>query len=581
MSNAVRKPSVERPWLKYHRQADIDAPLPDCTVYEFLVENNHDHPSDTALLYLDTAITYGELFVRIDQCAKALLAQGVGRDNIVTVALPCIPEAVVAFYAINRIGAIANMTHPLANAEDTCRYLNETNTRVFLMFAGNITITEAVLTLTQVKTIVVAGASMNQPHSPIKTTPNLIPWDDFILQGDATSLPAPARASNDFALISHTSGTTGTQKGVVCTNLNLQAEIFQGLAGIDYQRQECLLATLPPFINYSLVSTILRHLSHGLKVALIPHYLPERFVEYVQQYHVDHILTIPAYWKAILHIPNIEKVDLSQLKFLASGGEHMDLKTEEKVNSLLKRCGAKGGLIKGTGMTEMTCATTYSLPWRNPPGSVGSPLVKTNCKIVDTDNGEELTYDQEGEVCFSGPTLMAGYYNNPEATKQVIHTDPDGTRWLHTGDLGYLDEDGILYITGRMKRLILTRDANGMVTKISPYRIEQVITALPEVEDCCVVGVADEHHIAHLVAFVQPKGDAPSLHCQPTPDIITYDDCQKQKSLKESILQTCQQHLPAYMTPHKVVFLPQLPKTERGKTDYRALEHVQEISQAE
>ena len=361
---------------------------------------------------------------------------------------------------------------------------------------------------------------------------------------------------------------------MACTNLNLQAEIFQGLAGIDYQRQECLLATLPPFINYSLVSTILRHLSHGLKVALIPHYQPEKFVEYVKKYHVDHILTIPAYWKAILHIPHIEQADLSQLKFLASGGEHMDLKTEKEVNSLLKRCGAKGGLIKGTGMTEMTCATTYSLPWRNPPGSVGSPLVKTNCKIVDTNTGEELTYNEEGEVCFSGPTLMAGYYNNPEATRQVIHTDADGTRWLHTGDLGYLDEDGILFITGRMKRLILTRDDKGMVTKISPYRIEQVIITMPEVEDCCVVGVADEQHIAHPVAFVQPKGDEASQRCPSTCDFISKNDDPKQQSLKESILQACQAHLPAYMMPQEVVFLPQLPKTERGKTDYRALEQT-------
>lgn len=555
MSHAVRLPSVERPWLKYHQQADIDAPVPDSTVYEFLVENNGDHPTDTALLYLDTAITYGELFERIDQCTKALLASGVKRDDIVTAALPNIPEAVVAFYAINRIGAIANMIHPLASAEDTCRYLQETNSHVLLMFAGNLAVTSQVLASTHVETIVMTGAMTGHPINPTHPINPILPWEDFILSGCSTHLPPPARATHDFALISHTSGTTGTQKGVVCTNLNLQAEIFQGLAGIDYQRQECLLATLPPFINYSLVSTILRHLSHGLKVALIPHYQPEKFVEYVLRYHVDHILTIPAYWKAILHIPHIEQADLSQLKFLASGGEHMDLKTEEEVNSLLKRCGAKGGLIKGTGMTEMTCATTYSLPWRNPPGSVGSPLVKTNCKIVDTDSGEELTYHQEGEVCFSGPTLMAGYYNNPEATRQVIHIDPDGTRWLHTGDLGYLDEDGTLFITGRMKRLILTRDDKGIVTKISPYRIEQVIMALPEVEDCCVVGVADERHIARPKAFVQPKESlATTSH------------------LAEKVIQVCQSHLPAYMTPQEVVLLPHLPKTERGKTDYRALE---------
>lgn len=554
MPRPVRLPSIERPWLKYYRQADVDAPIPDCTVFEFLVENNHAFPEDIALLYLDTTITYQELFDRINQCANALIAQGVGRDDIVTVALPCMPEAVIAFYAINRIGAVANMTHPLASAEDTCRYLNDTCCRIFLMFAGNQAVARQVLDNTKVETIVVVGLA-GQPIKTLKSSKTIILWEDFIQKSHPIHLPPPTRASYDYALISHTGGTTGTQKGVVCTNLNLQAEIFQGLAGIDYQRQECLLATLPPFINYSLVSTILRHLSHGLKVALIPHYQPEKFVDYVRQYHVDHVLTIPAYWKAILHIPHIEQADLSQLKFLASGGEHMDLKTEKAVNSLLKHCGAKGGLIKGTGLTEMTCATTYSLPWRNPLGSVGSPLVKTNCKIVDTDNGEELSYNQEGEVCFSGPTLMAGYYNNPEATRQVVRTDSNGTRWLHTGDLGHIDEDGILFITGRTKRLILIRDDNGMVTKIFPHRIEEFIMALPEVEDCCVVGVADAQHIARPRAFVQPK-----------------EDHQEEQSLIRSIMQACQENLPGYMMPQEVVLLPQLPKTDRGKTDYRALE---------
>ena len=321
------------------------------------------------------------------------------------------------------------------------------------------------------------------------------------------------------------------------------------------------MATLPPFINYSLVSTILRHLSHGLKVVLIPHYQPEKFVEYVTKYHVNHILTIPAYWKAILHIPGIEQADLSSLRFLASGGEHIDLHTEEAVNRLLKRCGAKGGLIKGTGMTEMTCATTYSLPWRNPPGSVGSPLVKTNCKVVDPDSGEELTYGEEGEVCFAGPTLMAGYYNNPEATRQVVRTDDDGTLWLHTGDLGYLTDDGMLFITGRIKRILLVRDANGVISKVFPDRVEEVLMTVPGVEACCVVGVPHERRITITKAFVQPT-----------------KELEKCTQLKESILKACRQQLSPYMMPEEVVFITEMPRTERGKIDFRTLEKMEKAS---
>lgn len=550
-----RKPSIEQPWRQYYSQDDIDAPLPTTTIYELLVENNHSHPEDTALLYLDTNITYGELLESIDQCARAMSGADIKRDDIVTVALPSIPETIIAFYAINRIGAVAHMEHPFFNTKNLCKTLNDTGCHMLVMLADNITDAGTILDSSPVETIVTASPlPLPTPANTTKHGKVVIPWKDFIRQGSHVTLPPPMRASHDYALISHTGGTTGTQKDVVCTNLNIQAEIFQGLAGIKYHRQECIMATLPPFINYSLVSTMLRHLSHGLKVVLIPHYQPEKFVEYVQRYQVNHILTIPAYWKAILHIPDIEKANLSSLKFLASGGEHLDLNTEEEVSRLLKHCGAKGGLIKGTGMTEMTCATTYSLPWRNPPGSVGSPLVKTNCKVVDVNNGEELTYNQEGEVCFAGPTMMAGYYHNPEATKQIIHTDSDGTRWLHTGDLGFLTEEGILFITGRMKRLILTRDSNGMVTKVFPHRIEQIILALPMVEDCCVVGVDDQQHITHPRAFVQPKPEADA------------------SQVKADVIQACHNNLPAYMVPKDVIVISEMPRTERGKTDYRALE---------
>lgn len=552
-----RLPSVERPWLRYHSREDIEAPIPGSTVYQLLVENNQGHPDDIALLCLDTVITYGQLLDRIDRCAKGLWAMGVRRDDIVTVAMPCLPEAVVAFYAINRLGAVANMIHPLMNAEETCRHLREVGSKVLLMFIGTYHLVATRLHTTMVETAVVVPVGIGETVAPTTTFGNLeaLSWEEMERRGQGVLLPAPDRATGDHALISHTGGTTGERKGVVCTNLNIQAEIFQGLAGIDYERQECIMATLPPHINYSLVSTILRHLSHGLKVVLIPRYQPEKFVEYVTKYHVNHILTIPAYWKAILHIPGIERADLSSLKFLASGGEHIDLHSEEAVNRLLKSCGAKGGLIKGTGMTEMTCATTYSLPWRNPPGSVGSPLVKTNCKVVDPDSGEELTYDEEGEVCFAGPTLMVGYYNNPEATRQVVRTDDDGLPWLHTGDLGYITEDGMLFITGRLKRMLLTRDNNGVVSKIFPDRVEEVLMAIPGVEACCVVGVPIERRITVAMAFVQPD-----------------EKTGKDGRLKDRILEACRTQLPPYMMPEEVAFIEEMPRTERGKTDYRTLE---------
>ncbi len=561
-------PSVERPWLKYYSEQQIAEPLPTGSLYELLIENNNGYPHDIAIHYLGKSITYGEMINHIEQCAKAFTAIGVRRGDIVTVAMPNTPEMVYASYALNRIGAIINIIHPLAGEEETCRYINEVESRVVLMFTGTYafmknalhktTATTAIVTSPAQSLSAVARAIYNLKNirHRIPSGGNILTWQQFIALGNETPLPAPCRAPGDHAIISHTGGTTGTAKGVVCTNLNFASLGQQMLSGRGSQRQDGTMILLPPFINYS-YTTLFDAFTQGHRTLLIPKYNPMQMAHYIHKYRIAYLLTIPAYLKAMLKIKRIPPQAFASLKTIVSGGETLDEQTENAINRQLTSHGSPVVLEKGTGMTELTSGGTATYPSCNIKGSVGVPYVKTNCKIVSTDDGHELSYNQEGEVCFSGTTVMWGYYNNPEATAEIITTDSDGIRWLHTGDIGYMNEDGVVFLTGRMKRLIMQKDAGGMVSKISPERIEQAISKYPAVATCCVVGIADTARIARPVAVVELiKSQTASPH------------------LKEEIINMCATTLPQYMVPTEIIIIETMPRTSRGKIDYRAVEQM-------
>lgn len=305
---------------------------------------------------------------------------------------------------------------------------------------------------------------------------------------------------------------------------------------------------------------MLEPLAFGMKLVLLPQYNPLKFADYVKAYGVNHVNTIPAYCEAMLQIPHIEKCDLSSLKHVVYGGEGMTHDVETAVNLVLNKCGCKHTLKKGLGMTEVTSAASATYESVNDMESVGIPFPKMIIKTIDTANGHEKRFGEEGEICISGPTLMLGYYKNKEATDELIKTHDDGKRWIHTGDLGYMDKNGVLYVTGRIKRIYMTKGKDGNITKIFPDRIEKVIAQCSCVSQCCVVGVADDERINYPKAY-----------------IVVKDDSNTDKA-KQSVLGICKINLPDYMIPEEIEFVADLPRTPRGKIDYRALENSSEAS---
>lgn len=559
-------PSVDKPWLKYYSEEIKEFHIEECTLFENLYKNNKNYPSDIAINYMGRKITYRELFENIDKTEAAFLKAGVKEQDIVTIALPSIPEVLYCVYALNKIGAVSNMIHPLAGKEETINYINEVKSRIVVIFDGAYDAIEGSVSKTTAEKIIVASPRDSLPpalkfaYSLKVKKPNLdektyISWKSFIKAGKRQLLSDFNKDCHSMALISHTGGTTGDPKGVMCSDVSCNSLMWQILCNFEYERQETCMAVLPPFVNYSLVESMMGMLAVGFVVVLIPSYKPEQFAKYVRKYRPNEILSIPSYWEALLRIDGIEKEDFSCLKHLIYGGESMSAEMEAEINHLLSMCGARTELCKGIGATEMVAGATVSYIGCNPPNSVGIPMVKTNCKIVEPGTMDEISYNEEGEICFAGDTLMLGYYNNVEATEEVVKRHKDGELWLHTGDIGYIDEDGIIYVTGRIKRIIMTKDKSGQVTKMFPDRIEKAICNDPSVELCCVIGIPDKDRINYPKAIVVLK-----------------EGIEKNKDLEQEIINTCKNSLPDYMIPEKIEFRNELPRTPRGKVDYRALE---------
>ena len=565
-ANLTGYPSVDRPWLKYYSEEAINTPLPRSTIYGYFYESNKDYPDDIAIEYLGKKIKYGELFENIDKTAAAFQALDVKPGEIVTVALPSVPEAIYAVYALNKIGAVADMIHPLAGKEEILHYLNEAESRVAVVFDGTHDILRESIKDTSVEHAVIVSAGISLPSGvrlfyKLKNRKKYVDngiyqtWKEFIRRGAGTEQNAIDKDPLALAIISHTGGTTGEPKGVMCSDININALMHQIVCNFKYERQGVSLAVLPPFINYSLIEAMMAMLAIGYKVVLIPDYRPEKIGEYIGKYRPNIILSIPAYWDALLSIDDSKLPDMSCLEQIYAGGEAMDAEHEQAINKVLEAHGSHTPLLKGFGSTEMTGGATQTYSHCNSSGSVGIPLVKVNCSVINTVSGAELQYNEEGEICFSGATVMMGYYNKPDDTDAIIKIHADGQRWFHTGDLGYITEDGIVFITGRIKRIFITKGSDGVATKMFPDRIESVVNKHPSVSLSCVISVPDKERINYPKAIIELKeGNAPS------------------KELKADIIRFCKGKLPEYQIPDEIDFIDVLPRTDRGKVDYKVLE---------
>lgn len=578
-------PSIDKPWLNKAKY-DINMPSSDLTAYKFLYECNKNNLNDIALIYdpileeNSTPITYKQLFKKIDECAKAYIALGVKKGDIVTVSLPSFVENIVNFYALNKIGAVANQIHPLASQDEIEFYLEEAESSIFLGYGDvynkikNINVpnlkhlilvspTDSIsfknklnIIKNKIKKDGISSVKKllenNMPENSI-----CISWSDFIKGGKKVkNLENYVNYdSRLLATLTHTSGTTGKSKAVMTDSRAFNSSVNSILQETNlFQRHDRELLVLPPFPLYILNNSVHLALCVGIELVVIPKVDYSKISSYFKKHHPNHVKGIPSTVESILNDKGFEGYDMSNFKFLISGGGK--LTKEKEGNEFLKEHNCKYKIANGYGMSEAGGCVTCMFDNTLESDTVGRPLINSSAKAVDLETGEELKYTdtKNGEIWLTGPSVMQGYYKNKEATDELVVKDDNGQIWIKTGDLGRVTEEGNIKVVGRLKRMTFIFDStNNTASKVSHDYMETTLCENDNVEDCIVIAVENKQSQNALKAYVLIKNS-------PYDQVI--DELDK----------LCKVRFRKFVSPIEYVVVDNIPKTSAGKNDYRYVE---------
>ena len=566
MSNI--KISQERPWMKYFSEESRNAELPRMKVYSYFKEVNKNRLHGTALYFYGNKITVKKMIEKIDQVADALDAIGVKKGDTVSLLSASTPESIYTFYALNKIGATMNAIDPRLDKKSVARMIKSSGSKVLFVIDVAYPLVAAVRSEINQEHIIVQSSGTSLP--PMKkfalklfTKSNIpygkggnISWETFIAGAKNGAAQEAEYVGDATVAITYTGGTTGFPKGVMLTNDSINAVGFSFLhAGIIYEPNTRFLGIMPIFSSYGLVCGIHMPMIMQQELALIPRFYPIKMGEYIKKYKPQHMIATPAFYEILIDSEEMKNFDLSFMYTLGSGGDSMNAGLEDKLNVFMKTHNLRYPLAQGYGMSEVSAAATFCVNDRYKRGSVGIPCIATTVGIFDPETGEELGYNEVGEVCISGPTLMKGYYNNKEETDHVLRKHADGKIWVHSGDIGTIDEDGFVYIKGRVKRMITRFDGH----KVFPITIESFIAEHEAVHSCSVIGVDDRERL---------QGQYPMAVIELNSGI----DVSRRDEICREIYTRCQEHLEQRGKPVAVVCIDEIPLTAMGKNDYRKLE---------
>ena len=558
--------SAAKPWLKYYDQKFIDQTVPDCSAFEYVYHQNKNHLPETAIDYYGRRITYADLIVNVKKTAAAFRAIGMKKGDIATVVSVMTPEVIYAFYAADMIGATLNLVDPRYSAEGIREYIEEVDSHLLICLnvayerchqAAKHTHVERVLVISPADSLplhLAVGYKLTNPDKN-RYKSNVLHWKDFIAAGQNQSTNAEPYDPQHTCVVVHTGGTTGSPKGVMLTDKDFNS-IAQQFGAYEklFRRGQKLMNIMPPFIAYGYACGVHLPLVLGLTVVIIPNLDPAKLGLLIWKHKPEHLFGVPAHYQQMAASPLLKNKDLSFIRNYAAGGDAITVGAEQTVDAFLKEHGAEFPLAKGYGMTEVSSAATAAAGTVNKIGSVGIPLVNTVVSVFEPGTENELPIGERGEICISGPAVMKGYYNKPNETAILLHRHADGKLWAHTGDIGYMDEDGFVFLNSRIKRLIIRHDG----FKVFPSMIENVISRHPAVQQCSVVGCTDRDHVQGRLPFVyvvlEPEAD------------------KKKRQIQRELRQLCREELPEYVQPVGYKFISEMPFTPIGKVDYRKLE---------
>ena len=482
------KITAKAPWIK--NLGDIPAHLDyfQGSMYDMLKSVADKYPNNIAMDFMGRSTTYRQLLEHVERCAKALKTIGIRENDCVTIAMPNCPQAIAMFYAINMVGGIANMVHPLSSEKEIEFYLNESNSVTVITLDQFYHKIEAIRNNTNIVNVIIASIrdELSQPLKTgymltegrkIRKIPDdapVIRWQKFLnLSKSCFWRYKVERKPEDPAVILYSGGTTGTTKGIVLTNLNFNALSQQVIATNPMFRPgDRMLAAMPIFHGFGLGVCIHTMLTQGGRCVLVPRFTAKSYSKLITKYKCNFIAGVPTLYEALLRLHNMEKADLSSLKGVFSGGDSLTIELKKKFDKFLYDHKAVIQIREGYGTTECVTASCLTPPTMHREGSIGLPFPDTYYKIVTPGTDEELPYGEEGEILLAGPTVMREYLHHPEETAQTLRRHADGLTWVYTGDLGVMDADGFVYFRGRRKRMIITSGYN-----VYPAQLENILEA--------------------------------------------------------------------------------------------------------
>ena len=562
-----KKLKDEQPWLEYYNEENVPSHIeyPDFSMVDMVMQSAEKWPDNTAYSYYGHKVTYKNFVKRIEKAARALKNYGVKEGDRVTICMPNTPEGITMVYAVNMVGAICNMVHPLSSEKELEYYIKVADSKYVLVIDAVFDKIYRLRDTAQLERIIVVRPSdglgflkkklYNTLHIKKVRLPandsRVVLWEDFIAnsyfyQGNVHE----ERGGDDPAIIMYSGGTTGAPKAVMLSNRNINAESICDATMIrQIEPGATVLSILPLFHCFGLGVCIHTPLSRGMGCILIPAFSHKEFAEIIKKNEPNFIVGVPTLFEALINT-KLKKDDLKSVTAVICGGDALNQTLRDKINAFLKSHGSNAKIRVGYGLTEGSGAVCLSPENAFADGIIGVPFPDTDIKIVKNDTFKRLSAGEEGEICITGPLVMMGYLGDDSETAQVLRLHDDGRIWLHTGDLGRLGEDGLLYFAQRLKRMIISSGYN-----IYPTHLESIINSHEGVLTSTVIGI--DHHY---------KGQVPKAF------IVLKPGYKPGKKIEREIRSLLERNVPIYALPAAYEFRDKLPQTLVGKVAFKKLE---------
>jgi len=555
-----------QPWLKNYGDTPVSLNYPNLSMYAMLKKSREQSPNADALVFFDKKISRARLDEKIIHVSRKFARLGIAKGDMVVICLPNIPQAVVAFYALNRLGAIPAPVHPLSTADEIESYAKLVSAKTLIILDGFFPRLNDTLENTEFKKIIVCSIKSElglfaklqyslgpgREVQPVPYSETVVNWADFETKKDLPELENPdPTASGEMALILFSGGTTTQPKAVMLSNRNCNVLAIQmSAAAGPVEFGDKILSILPMYHGFGFVVGIHSLLINGGICILIPDFKTAAAAGLVKKYKPQFMAGVPTMFDALAADKDFCNVPLNSFKGFFCGGDMLPLETRKRFEVVLRKSGSRIVLREGYGLAETVTACTVTPRNEYRERTIGVPCPDNWLKVVKTGTYDECAPMEEGEICVSGPSIMLGYYNDKDATDEVLKKHNDGRIWLHTGDIGCMDDDGFFYFRQRAKRMIKTSGVS-----VNPSSIEDVLNRHYAVYASCVIGVPDA-----------AQGEMPKAFVRLNSSYLPTDD------LKREIIESCKRQLVPYSCPQVIEFIDEMPTTLIGKIAYRELE---------